>query len=134
MSLDKTLLIIAHGSRATSANEEFLQLVQQLKPRFHQYRDVRGVFLELCAPSLADAVNELADAGHNEFDVYPMFFNCGKHVKQDIPGIVETLRSSHPTLEIRLLDYFGCSEQLGAAMLNHVEQQITHADTCNDQL
>merc|ERR1711916_258963 len=79
------LLIMAHGSRASAANEEFLAFVNKLAEQNQHYTAVRGVFLELSEPSLVQAVHSLADQGINTFQLYPLFFNCGKHVQKDIP-------------------------------------------------
>lgn len=124
---DRALLVIAHGSRAAPANTEFLTLIGTLRENqptsLNQYQYIEGVFLELGAPSLSQAVEKLVDQGVAKFDVYPLFFNCGKHVSKDIPALVAEVEYKYKNISIRLLEYFGSSTQLTKAVINHVEQQ-----------
>ncbi len=117
------LLIMAHGSRASAANEEFLAFVNKLAEQNQHYTAVRGVFLELSEPSLVQAVHSLADQGINTFQLYPLFFNCGKHVQKDIPAQIAEAQASRPNIEIRMLDYFGSSKTLVDAVNQHILQQ-----------
>ncbi|BFM07479.1 sirohydrochlorin chelatase [Halioxenophilus aromaticivorans] len=120
----RSLVIVAHGSRAEAANAEFLQLVDKLKTQLTgSYAGVFGAFLELAEPSIPHAILEAAAEGKNGVDVYPMFFNCGKHVQRDIPGIVEAVMGENPALDICLMDYFGSGSHLASAMAQHIVAQ-----------
>lgn len=121
---DRSLLIIAHGSRAKPANEEFLAFVSRLKAKLTHYKSVKGVFLELCEPSLEQAVQADLELGIDSFDVYPLFINGGKHVTKDIPSIVDTIRSNNRQLDIQLMTYFGASDLMAAAVQADICRQI----------
>ncbi|WP_272974850.1 sirohydrochlorin chelatase [Alcanivorax jadensis] len=55
--------------------------------------------------------------------LYPLFFNKGKHVGKDIPAQVEDARQRFPDLTIELLDYFGNANGLAALVLKHIGEQ-----------
>lgn len=116
------LIIMAHGSRRDSANTEFFELVNKVEQQSPQYSCVRPALLEQASPTLLQAAADLPTQ-ITSIDVYPLFFNCGKHVEKDIPMQVGELMEHYPDKEIRLLSYFGQSAQLAGLILSHVDQQ-----------
>ncbi len=125
MSKDNStvLIIMAHGSRKIEANQEFEQLTQRIAKQSHGYAAVKPCFLELASPSLAVAVEESLCQGYTQFDVYPLFFNQGNHVVNDIPRQISHLEEQYPQCTFHRLDYFGTYDQLGGQVLAHIAQQ-----------
>lgn len=117
------LLIMAHGSRKTEANNEFEQLTKKIAQQAHDYGAVRPCFLELASPSLSNAVEHAIGEGYTQFEIYPLFFNQGNHVSNDIPRQITEIESKHPQCQLRCLDYFGAYEQLSRQVLQHISQQ-----------
>jgi sirohydrochlorin ferrochelatase len=127
MSKDKktVLMIMAHGSRKVEANEEFEQLTHRIAKQSHHYAEVKPCFLELAIPSLAVAVEQSLAQGYTQFDVYPLFFNQGNHVVNDIPRQIAHLEEQYPACTFRCLDYFGTYDQLSNQVLAHIAQQTS---------
>lgn len=121
--MSKALLIMAHGSRAEAANDEFRLLVEQVAEQRHDYVAVLPCFLELARPSLMDALQQIEHQPVETVQVYPLFFNKGKHVSRDIPDQVEEARQRHPHLRIELLEYFGNAGGLVSLVLDHIDAQ-----------
>ena len=122
MRTNRSLAVIAHGSRNENANQEFLQLVCDLAGVVGEYEAVRGCFLELAEPSLAQAVEELVNTGADHIQVYPLFFNQGKHVARDIPALVDEQQQRFPEHRIELLSYFGSFDGLARMIRTHLQQ------------
>ena len=122
MRSNQALAVIAHGSRNENANREFLQLVCDLAGVVDDYDAVRGCFLELAEPSLAQAVEELVNTGAAQIQVYPLFFNQGKHVARDIPELVAEQQQRFPDHTIELLSYFGSFDGLARMIQTHLDQ------------
>lgn len=118
----KALIIMAHGSRRASANEEFFAFVESVTASAHDYACVKPALLEQAAPTLLQASHNLPD-DITHIDVYPLFFNQGKHVEKDIPAQVVEVMEAHPDKTVDLLTYFGRAEGLGALVLNHISAQ-----------
>jgi sirohydrochlorin ferrochelatase len=116
----RVLIMIAHGSRSATANEEFCALVASVARQATAYAAVVPAFLEVASPSLAQALAVEVGRGCLDFDVYPLFFNRGRHVARDIPEQVAALAVTHPRCEIRLLPYFGAFDGLAEAVLRHL--------------
>jgi sirohydrochlorin ferrochelatase len=116
------LIIMAHGSRKTKANNEFETLVNEIAKTEMAYVIVKHCFLELAAPKLSDAIDECLSLGYHQFDLYPLFFNQGNHVTRDIPEQIQQLQQQHPDCTIRQLDYFGEYKQLKDTVTTHIKQ------------
>lgn len=122
--MSKALLIMAHGSRAGAANDEVRALAEQVARGHQEYAAVSACFLELAAPSLLEALQQLERQPVETVYVYPLFFNSGRHVTRDIPAQVEEARQRFPHLTIELLDYFGSAGGLAALVGQHAGRQI----------
>ncbi|MEP5230516.1 MAG: CbiX/SirB N-terminal domain-containing protein [Alloalcanivorax sp.] len=125
--MSKALLIMAHGSRSETANDEFRALVDTVAESAHaagqEYVAVLPCFLELATPSLIEAIQQLEHQPVKTVQLYPLFFNKGKHVGKDIPAQIEEARERFPDLEIELLEYFGNARGLASLVLQHIGGQ-----------
>ena len=125
--MSKALLIMAHGSRSDTANDEFRALVEAVAESApgagEGYVAVLPCFLELAHPSLVEAIQQLEHQPVTHVQLYPLFFNKGKHVGKDIPAQVEDARERFPALTIELLDYFGNADGLASLVLEHIASQ-----------
>jgi sirohydrochlorin ferrochelatase len=107
------LLLVAHGSRRESSNEEVRRLAEALVPRARGRFDAVGcAFLEIAEPSIPDGIEAAVAAGAGEVVVLPYFLSAGRHVAEDIPREVEVKQTEHPQVRIRVSPYLG----LGAGM------------------
>ena len=104
----KALLLIAHGSNRQYSNDEIRSLTDRLRDKIKGHFDhIDCVFLELSKPSIADGIQRCADDGIDEIVLLPYFLSAGKHITEDIPGIVATQRSYYPHINMRVCDYVG---------------------------
>ena len=61
---------------------------------------VACAFLELQAPDLSTAVGSLVDQGATQVHVLPMFLGVGKHAREDLPALLESVCAQHPGISI----------------------------------
>jgi sirohydrochlorin cobaltochelatase len=100
------LILLGHGSRAGKTLEEMEELAAKLQASSTGLL-VKFAFLTLLEPDLAKAVSDAADGGAREIQVLPLFLFSGKHVLEDIPAIMEGLRSQHPGIALNLREAIG---------------------------
>jgi sirohydrochlorin ferrochelatase len=117
---NRALIVIAHGSRRNSANDEFFQLVTNLTQQMTDYQQVLPALLEQAQPTLLQACTQAVQMGASHIDVYPLFFNKGRHVGKDIPIQVAQAIDHFPAIEINLLEYLGGSSLLSALIKEHI--------------
>ena len=91
-------LIIAHGSRDREANQAFFEFLERFRVSFRG-RLVEGAFLELAKPSIPDGIERCIAQGAGEIIILPMMFFPGRHVKEDIPRLIETAKARHPEVD-----------------------------------
>ena len=61
---------------------------------------VRIAYLERMAPTLAQALHELAASGHTTIELVPVFWAAGGHVLHDLPALIEDIGRQHPGLNV----------------------------------
>lgn len=89
------IVLFAHGSRDARWAAPLQALAARLRERAPAV-EVRLAYLEQMAPDLPQAGAELAAAGCAEVAVLPLFLGTGSHLRQDLPRLVDALRSAHP--------------------------------------
>lgn len=123
----KALLLIAHGSRLQASNDEVIALKDALEPALQtHYSHLKVAFLELCEPSIKQAIIELVAAGFNDIVVMPYFLNKGRHVSEDVPGELEEMRNQFPQLTITALPFFGSSKLIPQLMKTIIESHVSN--------
>ena len=82
----------------------------------HPDRLVQCAYLELCEPTLAQAAEALAQRGATHMVVVPMFLGTGKHAREDLPLLVEQLRSLHPSVKFSVQAAIGEDNRMTTLM------------------
>jgi len=119
----KALVIIAHGSKKDSSNNEFLSMVNRIKQKDeNSYDFIEAAFLELASPSIKITIKYLLKKAIKEIYLYPYFLNSGKHVLIDIPQIVDNLRKENEDIKFELFPYFGSSLYIDTIILNDIKK------------
>jgi sirohydrochlorin cobaltochelatase len=104
--MKSALVLFAHGARE-AAWAEPLKAVRDRVAASRADLSVELAFLELMSPTLGDCVDRLVAAGHERVTVAPLFLAMGGHLKQDLPRLLQEIRSRHGGLEISLLPPIG---------------------------
>ncbi|WP_454764767.1 sirohydrochlorin chelatase [Cupriavidus campinensis] len=105
------LILFAHGARDARWREPFDRLHGKLVALLPDCA-VRLAFLELMAPSLPEALAELAGAGVADVTVVPVFFGQGGHLRRDLPALIEQCRQQYPGMQIRCATAVGEAESV----------------------
>ena len=109
----KSLLTVSHGSRIVQANNEILQLSEEIGVvSANRYQFVKHAFLEFAGPSIGDQIEQLASEGVKEIVILPLFLTKGKHVTLDIPAILETASQKFQEISFIISDHLGGFQNL----------------------
>ena len=95
------LILLAHGARDPRWREPFDGLVERVRAKRPELA-VRLAFLELMAPDLLLAAEELVAASCDALQVVPIFFGQGGHVRDDVPALVDALRKRYSGVDVSL--------------------------------
>jgi len=98
---DRGIILLGHGSR----DPLWRQPMEAVAARLAALRPevpVRCAYLELEPPTLAEAASELAAGGVASISITPMFLGSGKHVREDLPRLLEKLQQQHAAVKFEL--------------------------------
>jgi sirohydrochlorin cobaltochelatase len=104
------IVLLAHGSR----DAHWRRPIEAVRARIEAEcaLPARCAYLELCPPTLADAVAELDTLGARRIAILPLFLGMGRHVREDLPRRVQELARALPHLQLRLQAPIGEDERV----------------------
>ncbi|HJS04186.1 MAG TPA: CbiX/SirB N-terminal domain-containing protein [Variovorax sp.] len=95
------IVLLAHGSRDARWREPVEAVARRVAERAPAAL-VRCAYLELSQPDLRSAMAELVAGGVGSVRVVPLFLGMGKHLREDLPGLLDELRALHPQVPVEL--------------------------------
>jgi sirohydrochlorin cobaltochelatase len=115
----RAVILLDHGSREPEANAQLEALAALVAARLSGRR-VACAHLTLAAPSLAEAAAACVGDGACEITIAPCFLSPGRHVREDLPRLVEELREAHPGITFRLAEPLGADPGVANALTARV--------------
>lgn len=107
----KGIVLFAHGSRDPLWHKPMEAVAHQIA--FQQAdSSVVCAYLELSAPDLPTAVSTLIQQGCDAITVVPMFLGVGKHAREDLPALMQTLRKQYAAVNFTLQPAVGENPRL----------------------
>lgn len=122
----QAIILLAHGSRDPlwrGPVEAVCARIQAARPDL----DVRCAYLELCEPDLVTTLTAVASRGVAGVNIVPMFLGAGRHVREDLPGMVQQLAAAYPQMRLNLQPPIGEDERM-AALMAHIASEAVPLD------
>lgn len=108
-------MLIGHGSRDPQGQRAFLDFAQRLQ-HLWDGQVVEPCFLELCPPTIGEAVDRCVQRGAREIVAVPLLLFAARHHKYDIQHQLDHAKSQHPLLRVHSGQPLGLApEMLGLA-------------------
>lgn len=85
------IILLAHGSSDKRWCDTFEALAA---PTLKAVSNSRIAYMELAEPSLDAVVHEGVAAGTRNFTIVPLFLAAGRHLRKDVPAMIEALEKS----------------------------------------
>jgi sirohydrochlorin cobaltochelatase len=115
------LIIVAHGSRLKSSNDEIVNIANNIKANYDENEMlVLHAFLELTDPSIYHTLNKAVSHGCKKIKIFPYFLAAGKHVKDDIPSEIKQFKKRYPEVEFILLPHIGQCKGIEDLIISNV--------------
>ena len=111
----RAVILFAHGSRDPLWRRPIEAVAHQMKQLSPQI-EVACAYLELSEPDLPSTVSKLAEHGIASIRIVPMFLGVGKHAREDLPQLVQELKSRYPNVSFELRQAVGEEPQLIQSM------------------
>ncbi|MDM0073116.1 CbiX/SirB N-terminal domain-containing protein [Variovorax sp. J2P1-59] len=101
MTASLGIVLFAHGSRDERWRAPVEAVARRVADLDHSAKVVCA-YLELIEPDLRTAAARLIESGVDSIRVVPLFLGMGKHVREDLPRLLDGLRASHPAVAFSL--------------------------------
>ena len=109
------IVLFAHGSRDPLWRLPIEAVSQQIK-NMSPSTEVMCAFLELTSPDLPTCVQKMSAQGLAHISVVPMFLGIGKHAREDLPEIMQELKTNYPHVQFDLRRAIGEEPEMTLAM------------------
>jgi len=93
----ETILLVGHGSREKSGNDEILAFAQQWRERQPSW-SIEVCFIEFSEITMGEGLRRAA-SGARRVVVVPLILNAAGHVKMDIPQAIDAARLKFPQVQ-----------------------------------
>ncbi|MEV0332657.1 sirohydrochlorin chelatase [Nocardia sp. NPDC050717] len=120
------LIAVAHGSRDPRSAATMAAAVAEIAAARPDLT-VRLAFLDLCAPSVDQVVDDLAARGHTDAIVVPLLLGSAFHARVDLPALLDQARHRHPRLRLTQADVLGADPRLITALHDRVIEAVAGA-------
>ncbi len=114
-AMSNAIVLFSHGSRDPLWRGPVEAVASRIAAQQPQ-RPVMCAYLELCAPTLPEAAEQLIGQGATQVTVVPMFLGTGKHAREDLPVLVQELRAAHPQVQFHVQTAIGEDPRMTALM------------------
>lgn len=112
------LLLMAHGSPHEAANAPIVRVAEALRTH---YTHTQLGFMEINAPSIAEAAATLVGQGAKRIVAAPYFLQLGGHVAEDLPEAVAEAQARHPDAHFTRSDYLSYDPLLLTVIRDRLE-------------
>ena len=116
------VVVLGHGSRAPGASDAMERVASILRARRGERIEV--AHMELSEPSLVAVLERLHADGFRRVVLVPYFLHRGIHLREDVPGILDEVRSRLPDLEIVTAPHLGYDDALVDVVEKRLEQAV----------
>ena len=115
------ILLIAHGSRQQSANNDLHELAERLAAQ-GAYPIVEPCFLELAEPDIQVGGDRCVERGATRVLMIPYFLSAGVHLHRDLTAARDELNQRHPDLKFILGSPLGPHPLLDELVANRIRE------------
>ena len=125
-------ILLAHGSSDPKWMAPFDGLLSHIRSQLDSER-VEMAYMELSEPSMEQQVQALAQDGFTHVDILPLFFAAGRHLRVDVPGMLDQLNHNMQqqglATEVVLHPPIGLEPEVANAIRDIVVRQVTDKES-----
>jgi len=118
------ILLMAHGSRISEANDAVNQIAARVK-KMTLFDIVEVSFREQHLPNIQMGVDACVAQGAKRILLVPYFLYLGAHVQEDLPEELVQARERHPGVEMVLGKHLGVHDKLAEIVVERIAESLT---------
>jgi len=121
-----TILLVGHGSREQSGNDEIMAFATEWRKRRPDAR-IEVCFIEFADVTL-DAGMDMAAKDSQRVIVVPLILGAAGHVKMEIPHHIEHARERHPDVTFIMAAHLGAGTKVLKALKSELHKAMLALD------
>lgn len=127
---NRASVLLAHGSSDPHWLEPFGELLTRIRAGLQQHNErVELAYMELAEPELCEQIRLLVQDGYRHIDVLPLFFAAGRHLRKDVPAMLDALQAelqaAGQLVSIELHSPVGLEPEVAEAISKVVVRQLS---------
>jgi sirohydrochlorin cobaltochelatase len=95
----KAVLVVGHGSRLETGNEEVRTFIRKMIPTMDEQLIIETCFLEFATPTIAEGIANCVNKGATEVAVIPIILLHAGHSKLHIPAEIVEAETKYPNVK-----------------------------------
>lgn len=115
------VIVLGHGSKAPQALETLKKYGEMVKLK-SRCEIVEIASLQFNRPDLPEAIETAIAQGADKIVIVPFFLYNGIHMQEDIPAVIQQVKSKNPGVEIVLANHLGADHRLVEIVLERIEE------------
>jgi len=124
--MNDTILLVGHGSREQSGNDEIEAFAKEWRTRRPDDR-IEVCFIEFADVLLDEGLNRAAQ-GSKRVIVVPLILGAAGHVKMEIPHHIAHAREHHPDVEFVMAKHLGAGSKVLQALKSELSKAMLALD------
>ncbi len=121
-----TVLLVGHGSREKSGNDEIERFAAQWRVRHPDWR-IDVCFIEFAEVMLEEGMRRAAH-GSQRVLIVPLILNAAGHVKMDIPEHIAEARAEHPHVQFLYAPHLMACDPILAILKRQLRAAMNRLD------
>jgi sirohydrochlorin ferrochelatase len=115
------VLLIAHGSRRSEANDDLVCLAKLISAR-GEYDWVEVSYLEIARPNIEEGGKICVERGATQVLMMPYFLSAGVHVVNDLESARQQLAMEFPAVNFTLCPHLGLHPLMADIVLSRLNE------------
>ena len=122
----ETILLVGHGSREKSGNDEIMAFAKQWRQRQPAW-PIEVCFIELSENTMSEGLRRAA-TGSQRVIVVPLILNAAGHVKMDIPQAIDAARLKFSQVQFLYTPHLSVCEHLFSVVKRRLKTAMQALD------
>ena len=121
------VLLIAHGSRRATANDDLVELARQVAAR-QPFVHVQVAYLELAEPTICRGGQACVEHGAQRVLMLPYFLSAGVHVDSDLQNHRNELAAQFPDVAFVICPHLGLHPLMVDIVMSRLDEGARLSD------
>lgn len=122
----ETILLVGHGSREKSGNDEIEAFAAQWRERQPGWR-IEVCFIEFSEITMSEGLRRAAESARRVI-VVPLILNAAGHVKMDVPQAIDSARLQYPMVQFLYAPHLTACDPILAILRRRLKDAMQALD------